>query len=58
MLPREIAMGESDVQYVKGWDTRDEQRMRDVPAEIVTKTKRSEKAPLDYLNEQDLRSGE
>ena len=58
VLPREIAMGESDVRYVRGWDKRDEQRMRDVPGEIMTKTKRSEKAPVDYLNDQDLKSGE
>ena len=58
VLPREIASGESDVRYVKGWDTKDEQRIRDGPTEIVTKTKRSEKAPQDYLNEQDLKSGE
>ena len=51
-------MGESDVRYVKGWDKRDEQRMRDVTGEIMTKTNRSEKAPVDYLNDQDLRSGE
>ena len=58
VLPRQIAAGESDARYVKGWDTMDEQRIRGIPAEIVTKTERSEKAPLEYLNEQDLKSGE
>jgi ferredoxin-type protein NapG len=58
VLPREIAMGKSDVRYIKGWDTRDEQRMKDIPADITTTTKRSEKAPLDYLNEQDMKTSE
>ena len=58
VLPREIAMGSSDVRYIKGWDTRDEQRMKDIPADTTTRTKRSEKAPLDYLNEQDLKTSE
>ena len=54
VLPREIAMGESDVRYIKGWDTRDEERVSEAPVDTVTRTKRSEKAPLDYLNEQDV----
>ena len=58
VLPREIAMGSSDVRYIKGWDTRDEQRMKDIPTDTTTRTKRSEKAPLDYLNEQDLKTSE
>lgn len=58
VLPREFAMGESDARYIKGWDSRDEQRMEDTPADATTTTKRSEKTPLDYLNEQDLRSNE
>lgn len=58
VLPREIAMGESDARYIKGWDAGDEHRMKDIPIETTTKTKRSEKASLDYLNEQDLKTSE
>lgn len=58
VLPREMAMGESDARYIKGWDAGDEHRMKDIPIEMATKTKRSEKAPLDYLNEQDLKTSE
>ena len=37
--------------YVKGWDKKDQQRAGDRKAEeIETHTKRSEKAPVDYLN--------
>ncbi len=56
ILPRALATGESDVRYVRGWDAKDEERVRDASEEVVTKTKRSEKAPLDYLNEQDVTS--
>jgi ferredoxin-type protein NapG len=54
VLPREIAMGKSSERYIKGWDARDEERLRDVPEEITTRTPRSSKSPVDYLNEDDL----
>ena len=51
VLPREHATGKAGDHYVKGWDTKDQlragQRKLD---EIETKTKRSEEAPVDYLN--------
>ena len=54
VLPREIAMGKSSERYIKGWDERDEDRMKDVTEEIITKTPRSGKSPLDYLNQEDF----
>ena len=51
VLPREIAMGKSSERYIKGWDIRDEERLRDVPEETTTRTPRSSKSPVDYLNE-------
>lgn len=54
VLPRERAMGESSARYIRGWDNTDEERMRGLPEETKTVTPRSEKAPLDYLNEGDL----
>jgi ferredoxin-type protein NapG len=30
VIPREIAMGESNQRYIKGWDTNDEERLKDV----------------------------
>ncbi len=56
VLPRALATGESDARYVRGWDEKDESRIHDAPEEVMTKTKRSEKSPLDYLNEQDVTS--
>lgn len=52
VLPREIVMGESSERYIKGWDERDEERMKDVTENVTTETPRSKKAPVDYLNEE------
>jgi len=54
VVPREIAMGESNQRYIKGWDANDEKRLKDVTEEITTKTPRSSKKPLDYLNEEEF----
>lgn len=54
ILPREIAMGKSSERYIKGWDARDEERMKDVTEEVTTQTPRSRKSALDYLNEEDF----
>jgi len=51
ILPREIAMGESSERYVKGWDARDEERLKDTTGEVTTETPRSGRSPIDYLNE-------
>ncbi len=54
VLPRNIAMGESSERYFKGWDERDVERIKDATTEVTTKTPRSDRAPVDYLNEEDL----
>jgi len=54
VIPREVAMGESNQRYIKGWDTKDEERLKDVTEEVTTKTPRSSKKPLDYLNEEEF----
>ncbi len=54
ILPREIAMGESSQRYIKGWDERDEERLKDVTEKVTTQTPRSGKSPVDYLNEDDF----
>ncbi|MEW6602156.1 MAG: ferredoxin-type protein NapG [Nitrospirota bacterium] len=51
VLPGEIAMGEASERYIKGWDETDEKRMEDVTDNVTTETPRSEKKPIDYLNE-------
>lgn len=51
VLPREYATGKAGDHYVKGWDKQDQLRAGERKLdEIETKTKRSEKAPVDYLN--------
>jgi ferredoxin-type protein NapG len=52
VLPREVAQGKPGDHYVKGWDTKDQQRAGERKAsEIITHDKRSEKEAADYLNE-------
>ena len=52
VLPIDIATGEPSERYIKGWDERDEERMKDVTNEVTTETPRSGKGALDYLNEE------
>ncbi len=49
VLPNEVAKGKAGDHYVKGWDAKDQERVKDAK-EIHTKTKRSEKEATDYLN--------
>jgi ferredoxin-type protein NapG len=50
VLPKEIAQGELGDHYIKGWDKKDENRLKNVSENVTTKDKRSELAPQDYLN--------
>jgi len=51
VLPREYSTGRVGDHYVKGWDKHDQKRAGNrKESEIETTTKRSEKAPEDYLN--------
>ncbi len=54
VLPREIVLGESDIRYIRGWDKRDEERLKDISEEVTTKTPRSGKSAIDYLNEEEF----
>jgi len=49
VLPVEYATGKAGTHYVKGWDTQDQNRLKDAK-EIHTVTERSEKEAADYLN--------
>jgi ferredoxin-type protein NapG len=49
VLPREHSMGRAGSHYVKGWDKKDQERVKDAK-EIKTKNERSEKEAADYLN--------
>jgi len=50
VLPREIALGKAGTNYIKGWDSEDENRLHDVSTDVTTKTDRSNKKVRDYLN--------
>jgi len=49
ILPIEHSTGRAGSHYVKGWDQKDQERVKDAK-EIKTKNERSEKEPADYLN--------
>jgi len=49
VLPVEHATGKAGDHYVKGWDEKDQERVKDAKA-IHTKDERSEKEATDYLN--------
>jgi ferredoxin-type protein NapG len=51
--PREIALGYPGDHYVKGWDTKDQQRVANqTDRDMTTKTDRSRQKAADYLNEE------
>lgn len=52
VLPRGIAMGKPSERYMKGWDVRDTERIKDVTEDVTTETPRSGKSAVDYLNEE------
>jgi len=49
VLPREVAMGKAGSHYIKGWDKKDESRLKDAHA-IHTTTQVSKKKAVDKLN--------
>jgi ferredoxin-type protein NapG len=49
VLPIEYSTGKAGSHYVKGWDKKDQERLKDAK-EIKTITERSEKEAADYLN--------
>ncbi len=52
VLPREVALGKPGDHYVKGWDTKDQQRVKNrVGKDVTTHDKRSAKEATDYLNQ-------
>ena len=51
ILPREIALGRPGAHYVKGWDKKDQERIKErMNKDITTHDVRSDKKPVDYLN--------
>jgi len=51
VLPREHSMGRAGDHYVKGWDKKDQERVKDAKA-IHTKDERSKREVSDYLNDE------
>jgi ferredoxin-type protein NapG len=51
VFPREVFLGKPGDRYVKGWDKKDEERIKDASTNTTTKTGRSEKSAIDNLNQ-------
>lgn len=51
VLPREVAMGEVDTNYVKGWDKQDEKRLEGVSTDVTTQTGINQESAIDSLND-------
>jgi ferredoxin-type protein NapG len=49
VLPREVSMGKAGDHYVKGWDKKDQERVKDAKAQETT-TEISKESATDYLN--------
>jgi len=53
VLPNKVSKGKAGDHYVKGWDKKDQERVKDAK-EIKTTTERSNQSSTDYLNSGDL----
>ncbi len=52
VLPRKIALGRPGDHYVKGWDSKDQERIKNRSGkDVITHDKRSQKEATDYLNQ-------
>lgn len=49
VLPREVSMGRAGDHYVKGWDKKDQERVKDAKSQETT-TEISKESAADYLN--------
>ena len=51
VFPKDVFLGKAGDRYVKGWDKKDEQRIKNASTNTKTVTGRSEKSAIDNLNE-------
>ena len=51
IFPREVALGKAGDRYVKGWDKKDQQRIKNASTQTTTETGRSKLNPIDNLNQ-------
>jgi len=51
IFPREVVLGKAGDRYVKGWDKKDQERIKNASTKTTTKTGRSQKSAIDNLNE-------
>jgi ferredoxin-type protein NapG len=51
IFPREVFLGKAGDRYVKGWDKKDQQRVKNASEKTTTETGRSQKSAIDNLNQ-------
>jgi ferredoxin-type protein NapG len=51
VFPRDVFLGKPGDRYVKGWDKKDEERVKNASTKTTTKTGRSKENPIDNLNQ-------
>jgi ferredoxin-type protein NapG len=51
IFPREVFLGKAGARYVKGWDKKDQQRVKNASTNTTTETGRSRKSAIDNLNQ-------
>jgi len=51
VFPRDVFLGKAGDRYVKGWDKKDQERVKNASTNTKTVTGRSEKSAIDNLNE-------
>jgi ferredoxin-type protein NapG len=54
VLPQEVARGENDTNYVKGWDKQDEVRLENAEGGQINETGITAESGEDYLNDMEL----
>jgi len=50
IFPREVVLGKAGDRYVKGWDSKDQMRVKNASTDTTTHTGRTKKDVLNYLN--------
>jgi ferredoxin-type protein NapG len=51
VFPRDVFLGKAGDRYVKGWDKKDQERVKNASTNTKTVTGRSKKSAIDNLNE-------
>jgi ferredoxin-type protein NapG len=51
IFPRDVFLGKAGDRYVKGWDKKDQERVKNASTKTTTETGRSKESPIEELNQ-------